>query len=58
MDCPVIVHSASEGAPGSPACVGPLPMICPCECHTCKRAWVAAGRPLLRNDTIIYDGTR
>jgi hypothetical protein len=58
MDCPVIVRSADEGAEGSPARIGPLPIVCDCECHTCKRAWWSAGRPLLRDGKIFReDGT-
>lgn len=54
MDCPVIVSHAYEGVGGSPARTAPLPMICSCECHTCKRAWWTKGRPILRDGVIIY----
>ncbi len=55
MDCPAVVRAETEGCLGSPARCCPLPMVCTCECHTCKRAWWAAGRPLIRDGQIVYD---
>ena len=40
-DCPVIVTSH------------PLPMMCPCECQTCKRSWFAQGRPIVKDGKVI-----
>lgn len=30
--------------------------VCPCECTTCKRAWWAAGRPIIRDGAIVRRG--
>ena len=30
-------------------------MVCACECHVCKRAWWAQGRPLIREGSIIRE---
>jgi hypothetical protein len=30
-----------------------FPMVCPCDCKTCKRAWWEAGRPILKDGAII-----
>lgn len=27
-----------------------IPMVCSCECQTCKRAWWDQGRPIIRED--------
>jgi len=50
LDCPVVLHSAESSAI---ALEGPFPRICPCDCRTCKRAWWAQGRPILRNGKIV-----
>lgn len=55
MDCPVVVHAAHEGCIGSPARTEPLPMVCACECATCKRAWWAQGRPVIRGGVIVSE---
>ena len=55
MDCPVIVREPLEGIAGSAARTGPLPMVCGCECQTCKRAWWARGRPVLKDGAIVFD---
>lgn len=55
MDCPVVIREAHEACKGAPACTARLPMVCECECQTCKRAWWAEGRPVLRGDTIVFD---
>jgi len=55
MDCPVVVRESHEACTGSPGRSGPLPMICECECQTCKRAWWAESRPVLRDGAIVFD---
>ena len=40
-DCPVIVAAV------------PL-LVCPCECKACRRAWWAAGRPIVRDGAVVY----
>jgi hypothetical protein len=30
-----------------------FPMVCPCDCKTCKRAWWAKGRPIIRDGKIV-----
>lgn len=56
-ECPVVVNHAHEGVAGSPARTEALPMVCACECHTCKRAWWAQGRPVVRDGTIFRTGS-
>jgi hypothetical protein len=41
--CPVI----ESGDPPRP------PRVCSCECQTCKRAWWAQGRPIVRDGQIV-----
>lgn len=55
MDCPGVVHFAYEGTVGSLARSAPLPLVCECECRTCKRSWWAQGRPVIRAGEIICD---
>ena len=31
-------------------------LVCGCECTTCKRAWFAAGRPLIKDGKIVREG--
>ena len=56
-DCPVILtkDSVYESAIASELLASgrDFPMVCPCECKTCKRAWWAAGRPIHKDGTII-----
>jgi len=35
---------------------GPLPVVCPCECLVCKRAWWSAGRPIVRDGKVVTRG--
>lgn len=56
LDCPVIVREAAQACAGKPPIPGPLPQVCPCECFTCKRAWWAAGRPILHADGSVTTG--
>ena len=53
MDCPVVVTQAHEGVTGSRARTEELPIVCDCECSTCKRAWWNAGRPILKDGQIL-----
>lgn len=55
MDCPAIVNHPHEGVTGSPARTASLPIICQCECRTCKHAWWKAGRPIMRDGYVIYE---
>jgi hypothetical protein len=52
VDCPVILENAAESAV---AVKVDLPALCPCECRTCKRAWWAKGRPLVRDGKIVTE---
>lgn len=55
LDCPVVVREPHQACKGAPARSGPLPMVCGCECHTCKREWWAQGRPVQRDGAIVFD---
>jgi hypothetical protein len=55
MECPVVVHRAHEAAPGAPGRTEPLPLVCSCECSSCKRAWWNAGRPKIQDGAIVTD---
>ncbi len=55
LDCPVVVRAAHEAADGAPGRSKPLPIVCSCECATCKRAWWDAGRPTWRDGAIVFD---
>lgn len=55
MDCEVVVtaDTARRCVLGSPGQVGPWPVVCPCECRACKRAWWRAGRPVVRDGAVV-----
>lgn len=44
LRCPTIVIE-SDGSP----------RVCLCECKTCKRAWFADGRPVVRNGKVVRE---
>lgn len=52
-DCPVVVEDADQVAPHVLAQLPKLPAVCPCECHTCKHAWWAMGRPIIRAGKVV-----
>ena len=55
-DCPVVVESAEQVAPHVLAQLPQLPKlpaVCPCECRTCKDAWWAARRPIIRDGKVV-----
>lgn len=45
LDCPVVLTEWRQASGGRQFLPGPLPITCPCDCRTCKRAWWGAGRP-------------
>lgn len=55
-DCFVVAtkESIKDNRPALPI-KGPLPQVCPCECQTCKRAWWAYGRPIIRDGKIVRE---
>jgi hypothetical protein len=56
-DCPVVLTketvNESAIAPSILALGRRFPLVCPCECRVCRRAWWAAGRPILKNGKIV-----
>lgn len=38
-----------------PVTVSALPVVCLCDCTSCKRAWFADGRPIIRNGEIVRE---
>lgn len=52
MDCPVVVTSDSQVATDQRG-KNKLPVVCECDCTTCKRAWWNAGRPIMGEDGVI-----
>lgn len=57
MNCPVVLtrEKVIESAIADELLASgkPFPMVCPCECRSCGRAWWEAGRPILRNGKIV-----
>ena len=55
-DCFVVAtdESIKNDCPALPI-KGDLPQVCPCECSTCKRAWWAAGRPMVRKGKVVRE---
>lgn len=48
MDCGVVLEHRDSSAVG-PALANmnaKLPLVCLCDCRTCKRAWFADGQPI------------
>jgi len=56
-DCPscrVVTHAPANPRGGTDFhAPSGLPRVCPCECQTCKRAWWADGRPIVRDGEIV-----
>jgi hypothetical protein len=50
-DCLVVVDESNKGECARAGQLEKkiLPIVCPCECWTCKRAWSADGMPIIRN---------
>ena len=57
LDCPVVLtaEKVRESAIADELLAGgkSFPMVCPCECKTCKRAWWDKGRPIVKDGKII-----
>lgn len=57
MDCPVVLteDTVYQSAISAELLTNAkqFPMVCPCECQTCKRAWWAKGRPILKDGKIV-----
>lgn len=49
-DCPVVLLDNSESAVSLDGFA--FPVVCPCECRVCKRAWWASDRPRISNGQI------
>ena len=56
-DCPVVLtkERVGESAVASELLASgkAFPMVCPCECSNCGKAWWAAGRPILKDGKIV-----
>jgi hypothetical protein len=54
-DCPVVVDEDNAGEVARPSELAgkTLPVVCPCECSTCSRAWASGGMPILRGGEVI-----
>lgn len=52
--CPAVFESESDRArfPGGPDPAS-YPVACPCECRDCRRAWWAAGRPVVCEGRVV-----
>lgn len=57
MSCSVVYWSAEETTRLGQR-DGPFPLVCGCECLTCKRAWWKAGRPRVVDDTPAIGAVR
>ena len=54
-DCPVVVteENRHECARAGQLVGKTLPIVCPCECHTCSRAWSRDGMPIVRDGKVV-----
>ena len=57
MDCAVIVADEEQARRQAVRVPGPYPKVCPCDCQTCKRAWWADGRPMVRDCVVVRSPT-
>lgn len=57
--CPVVFASEDDRRqfPTSPA-PGTYPVVCPCECRDCRRAWWGEGRPIVRDGKVVRERSR
>jgi hypothetical protein len=57
LNCPVVLTREKVGESAIAAKLlasgQSFPMVCPCECQTCSRAWWDAGRPIHKDGAII-----
>jgi hypothetical protein len=58
MDCPVVILTKDDAWESAIAVEllasgRTFPMVCPCDCRVCKEAWWKAGRPIVRDGSII-----
>ena len=55
MDCLVVVDESNRFscADADQLAGKTLPIVCPCECWTCKRAWSADGMPIVRDGKVV-----
>ena len=60
-DCPVVLtrETVFESAIAAELLASgrEFPMVCPCECKVCKRAWWDARRPIVRDGKIVRSFT-
>ena len=54
-DCPVVVVETGVRELSDPREVAGcrLPLVCPCECWTCKKAWVGDDMPVVRDGEVV-----
>jgi hypothetical protein len=52
--CPVVFESEVDrkSYPQSQAPAS-YPVVCPCECRDCQRAWWGQGRPIVRDGRVV-----